>query len=135
MLDDDVAEYSGAWKLSDKLPAMVGASYRHDDRTKKSHAVTKFTPDIPSDGKFEVRLLYVHATNRAQEAQITIRSVDGEKVVSQDQREACLEDGIPRSLGVFTFAKGKSGSIKISNAGADGYVVVDGLQLVPEARQ
>jgi hypothetical protein len=29
--------------------------------------------------------------------------------------------------------KGKSGSIEISNAGADGYVVVDGLQLVPEA--
>ncbi len=133
VLDDDAAEYSGAWKLSNKLPAMVGTSYRHDDRTKKSHAVTKFTPDIPADGKYEVRLLYVHATNRAQEAQITIRSVDGEKVVSQDQREACLEDGIPRSLGVFTFAKGKSGSVKISNAGVDGYVVVDGLQLVPEA--
>jgi hypothetical protein len=80
-----------------------------------------------------VRLLYVHASNRAQKAQITIRSADGEKVVTQNQREACLEDGIPRSLGVFAFAKGKSGSIEISNAGADGYVVVDGLQLVPEA--
>ena len=53
-------------------------------------------------------------------------------MVTQDQRLACLEDGIPRSLGVFAFAKGKSGSIEVSNAGADGYVVVDGLQLVPE---
>ncbi|MEZ5386685.1 MAG: FAD-dependent oxidoreductase [Prosthecobacter sp.] len=133
ILDDDAAEYTGAWKVGDKLPSLVGASYRHDDRAKKSAAVAKFTPEIPTDGKYEVRLLYVHASNRAQKATITIRSADGEKVVTQNQCEACLEDGIPRSLGVYAFAKGKSGSIEVSNAGADGYVVVDGLQIVPEA--
>lgn len=133
VIDDDAAEYTGAWKVAEKLPALVGASYRHDDRAKKSDAVAKFTPEIPTDGKYEVRLLYVHATNRAQKAQITIRGADGEKTVTQNQRDACLEDGIPRSLGVFAFAKGKSGRIEISNAGADGYVVVDGLQIVPEA--
>lgn len=133
VLDDDAAEYTGAWKVAEKLPALVGASYRHDERAKKSDAMAKFTPEIPSDGNYEVRLLYVHATNRAQKAQITILCADGEKMVTQNQREACLEDGIPRSLGVFAFAKGKSGSIEISNAGADGYVVVDGLQIVPEA--
>ncbi len=133
VLDDDEAEFTGAWKMADKLPPLVGASYRHDDRAKKSDAVAKFTPEIPADGNYEVRLLYIHASNRAQKAQITIRSADGEKVVTQNQRVACLEDGIPRSLGVFAFTKGKSGSIEISNVGADGYVVVDGLQLVPEA--
>jgi hypothetical protein len=133
VLDDDEAEFIGAWKMADKLPSLVGASYRHDDRAKKTDAVAKFTPEIPADGKYEVRLLYIHASNRAQKAQITIRGADGEKVVTQNQREACLEDGIPRSLGVFGFAKGKSGSIEISNGGADGFVVVDGLQLVLEA--
>jgi len=133
VLDDDAAEFTGAWKMADKLPSLVGSSYRHDDRAKKSDAAAKFTPEIPADGNYELRLLYIHASNRAQKAQITIRSADGEKVVTQNQREACLEDGIPRSLGVFAFAKGKSDSIEISNAGADGYVVVDGLQLVPEA--
>ncbi len=133
VLDDDEAEFIGAWKMAGKLPPLVGSSYRHDDRAKKSAAVAKFTPEIPADGKYEVRLLYIHASNRAQKAQITIRGADGEKVVTQNQRVACLEDGIPLSLGVFAFAKGKSGSIEISNAGADGYVVVDGLQLVPEA--
>jgi hypothetical protein len=133
VLDDDAAEFTGGWKMADKLPSLVGASYRHDDRAKKPDAVAKFTPVIPADGKYEVRLLYIHASNRAQKAQIIIRSADGEKTVTQNQREACLEDGIPRSLGVFAFKKGKSGSIEVSNAGADGYVVVDGLQLVPEA--
>ena len=133
VLDDDAAKYTGAWKMADKLPSLVGASYRHDDRAKKSDAVATFTPEIPADGKYEVRLLYVEASNRAQKTQITIRGADGEKVVTQNQREACLEGGIPRSLGVFVFAKGKKGSIEVSNAGADGYVVVDGLQFVPEA--
>lgn len=133
VLDDDAAKYTGAWKVSEKLTPLVGSSYRHDDRAKKSAALATFTPDIPADGKYEVRLLYLHASNRAQKAQITIRSADGEKVVEQNQRLACLEDGIPRSLGVFAFTKGKSGSIEISNAGADGYVAVDGLQLAPEA--
>lgn len=133
VLDDDAAKYTGAWKVSDKLTPLVGSAYRHDDRAKKSAAVATFTPDVPADGKYEVRLLYLHASNRAQKAQITIRSADGEKVVELNQRLECLEDGIPRSLGVFAFTKGKSGSIEISNAGADGYVAVDGLQIVPEA--
>ena len=132
VLDDDAAEYTGAWKVGDKLTPLVGFSYRHDDPETKSGAVAKFTPEIPADGKYEVRLLYIHATNRAQKVAVTIRSAEGEKVVTQNQRVACLENGIPRSLGVFAFAKGKSGSIEISNAGADGYVIVDGLQLVPE---
>ncbi len=135
VLDDDAAEFTGAWKTSERHTPLVGAAYRHDDRAKKSDAAAIFTPEIPADGRYEVRLLYVEASNRAQKARITIRDGEGEgeKVVTQNQREACLEDGIPRSLGVFAFAKGKSGRIEISNAGADGYVVVDGLQLVPEA--
>lgn len=133
VLDDDKAKYTGAWKVGEKLTPLVGSSYRHDDRAKKLTASGKFTPDIPEAGKYEVRLLYVASSNRASNATITIRSAEGEKVVKQNQREACLEDGIPRPLGVFAFAKGKAATIEISNEGADGYVVVDGVQLVPEA--
>jgi len=131
VLDDDAAQFTGPWMASNKLQSLVSSSYRRADRSKT--AIATFTPEIPADGKYEVRLLYVHASNRTSKATITIRSAEGEKVVTQNQREACLEDGIPRSLGVFAFAKGKSGRIEISNASADGFVVVDGLQLVPEA--
>jgi hypothetical protein len=133
VLDDDAAEYTGAWKMSDKLTPLVGALYRHDDRAKKSDAVAKFTPEIPADGKYEVRLLYVHASNRAQKAQITIRSADGEKVVTQNQREACWKMAFRVRLACLPSRRARRAAIEISNAGADGYVVVDGLQLVPEA--
>lgn len=133
VLDDDAAKFTGAWKMADKLPSLVGSSYRHDDRAKKSPATAIFTPHIAEAGRYEVRLLYVSASNRASKAAITLRTADDEKTVTLNQREPCLEGGIPRALGVFAFAKGQAGTIEISNTGADGYVVVDGLQLVPEA--
>jgi len=133
VLDDSDAEFSGAWKTGDKLTPLVGASYRHDDRAKKTNAVARFTPEIAEAGRYEVRLLYVAASNRATGAPIKIQDAEGVKTVALNQREACLEDGIPRALGTFVFARGKTGMIEISNAGVDGYVVVDGLQIVPEA--
>jgi hypothetical protein len=133
VLDDDLAAFTGAWKVADKLTPLVGSGYHHDDRAQKAiPATATFTPEIPKAGRYELRLLYAAAGNRASNASITIRSADGVKRMSLNQREACLEDGIPRALGVFAFAEGRSGTIEISNAGADGYVVVDGLQLVPE---
>lgn len=133
LLDDTEAKFSGEWKVANKLTPLVGPSYRHDDRAKKAPATAKFTPEIPEAGRYEVRLLYVASSNRASKVAIAIHSAEGDKKVSLNQRESCLEDGIPRALGVFAFAQGKEGSIEISNAEADGFVVVDALQLVPEA--
>ena len=39
---------------------------------------------------------------------------------------------VPRALGTFEFKAGKTGSVVISNEKADGFVVVDGVQFVPE---
>lgn len=133
VLDDDQARYTGAWTISAKSHVLVGTSYRHHDRNMKAPATATFTPDIPASDKYELRLLYGAASNRASRASITIRGAEGEQTVSLNQRQPCLEDGIPRALGVFAFAKGKMGSIEITSEGADGYVAVDGLQLVPEA--
>lgn len=133
VLDDDQARYTGAWVTSSKIPTLVGSSYRRHDRTKKAPATAAFTPEIPEAGRYELRLLYGAAPNRASKAAVAIRTAEGTKTVTLDQRQPCLEDGIPHALGVFTLAKGRGNVIEISNASADGYVVVDGLQIVPEA--
>jgi hypothetical protein len=132
VLDDDAAEYQGEWTIGSKLNTLVGESYRLDTRG-KSPASATFSPEIAEAGAYEVRLLYTPASNRASKVAITIRGADGEKTATVNQREACLEDGIPRALGVFAFAAGKKNEVTISNAGADGFVVVDGLQVVSEA--
>ncbi len=127
VLDDSEAEFVGNWGVSDQRASLVGPAYRVADRN--STVTATFKPKVPESGRYEVRLLFPDASNRARNATVTI----GDEVVTLNQREPCLEDGIPRSLGVFAFNRGTSTTITISNPEADGYVVVDGLQLVSEA--
>ena len=133
LLDDDAAEFTGTWIVSSKQPALSGKTYRHADRQSDGVMTARFTPEIPQAGRYELRLLYVATANRATNVPVTIRSADGENTVRVNQREECLAAGVPRALGVFAFEAGKAGSVTISNSDADGFVIVDGLQVVPVA--
>jgi hypothetical protein len=133
LLDDDAAELTGAWVVSSKQPALSGKTYRHADWKSDGVMTARFAPEIPQAGRYELRLLYIAHANRATNVPVTIRSADGEKTVRVNQREECLVAGVPRALGVFAFEAGKAGSVTISNTGADGFVIVDGLQVVPVA--
>ncbi|QDS91573.1 Xanthan lyase precursor [Roseimaritima multifibrata] len=130
-MDDTDAEFTGDWIQSSGQPSLIGVSYRHDGNTNRGQKSATFTPAIPRDGRYEVRLLYTEHANRSTKTKVTIRSLGGDQVVYVDQQQAALVDELPRSLGFFRFKQGTSGQIVISNEAADGYVVVDGIQLVP----
>jgi hypothetical protein len=42
-----------------------------------------------------------------------------------------MHRGVPNAIGVFPFEAGAKVRVTVSNEGADGYVVVDGLQILP----
>jgi hypothetical protein len=123
VLDDRVAQFTGAWTKSNGQTPHVGASYHHDANEKRGEKTAIFRPNIPATGDYEVRLLYTEHQNRSTMTTVTIRNGGEEHVVKVNQREA------PRSLGVFRILAGKSLAVTVSNQGANGYVVVDGLQL------
>jgi hypothetical protein len=133
LLDDDAGEFTGDWVLSTKQHALVGKGYRHDDHKQQGAKSARFTAKIAEAGDYEVRLLYSTTNNRATNTQVTITSADGAKTLRVNQREECMKDGVPRSLGTFRFAAGAEATITISNAEADGFVVVDALQILPAA--
>lgn len=133
VLDDEAGEFTGDWVSSSKQAALVGKGYRHDNNREQGDKSARFTPRIPTAGDYEVRLIYIATDNRATRVPVTIVSADGEKTVTVNERQELLVNGVPRALGVFKFAAGASGSITISNAGADGFVVVDAVQFVPVA--
>ncbi len=126
-LDDSAATYVGEWVESAKQTPILRAAYRHDNNHEQGRKTARFTTTIIDDGEYEVRLLYVATNNRATKVPVTI----GDKTVTLNQREECIVDGVPRALGVFTFASGGEVQVTISNKDADGFVVVDGLQIVP----
>lgn len=132
LIDDAEAELKGPWEASAKQNALVGEAYRHDQRNAKGAATAKFIPEIKQAGRYEVRVLYVANANRAAKVSATVRSADGEKTFSLNQKEECLVDGVPRALGTFQFSAGRESFVLISNEGATGYVTIDGVQFVPE---
>jgi hypothetical protein len=131
VVDDEEAEFTGEWVKSTKQPALIGSGYRHDNKQGQGSRQARFTPQISQAGAYEVRLLYVANPNRASNVSVTIVHADGEKTVIVNERLNAVTDGVPRALGVFNFAQGKSGAVVVSNAEANGFVSVDAVQFVP----
>jgi hypothetical protein len=126
VVDDEAAECAGVWVISRKQAPLSGSSYRHDGAGSRGNKTACFTPDLPAAGNYAVRLLYPPVSKSATKMKVVIRDADGEKTVTVNQRaDAC------KTLGVFRFAAGKKGSVLISTAGADGFVVIDGVEFAP----
>lgn len=131
VVDDSQAEYTGEWSRSNGQKSLAGKFYHHDGNKAHGQKNARFEIDLPVSGKYEVRLLYTAHENRATNAPITIQSADGIQTVTINQRQPVLVKQVPRALGVFRFEAGKRAELTVSNSGTDGFVTVDGVQIVP----
>lgn len=130
VVDDDDATFTGSW-ITSNFGVSVGGNYHHDGNAGKGTKTATFRIKVPTSGKYEVRMSYATATNRATNVPVKITSADGEKTVKVNQKVHPSLDQIFVSLGGYSFASDKGVIIEISNEGADGYVVVDAIQLLP----
>ena len=131
VVDDDKAEYQGDWTTSNRQPSLIGASYRHDDNKGRGEKNATFTATIPDAGDYEIRLLFAWHENRSSRTKVTVAGAGEEKTLLINQREPAMKDRVPDALGIFRFEAGVKAHVTVSNEGADGYVVVDGLQILP----
>ncbi len=134
VLDDDDAKLTGNWKVSTYSGNGLGGSYRHDDNTEKGAKSTRFEAKIPADGNYEVRFGYTSLDNRATNVPVLVHSADDTKTVFVNERKKPGLDELFVSLGTFNFKAAQPAIVEISNAGTDGYVVIDALQLLPVAK-
>jgi len=132
VIDDADAKLVGEWTESTTVPSYIGRGYAHDGNTGKGEKTITFTPMLPEMGRYEVRLAYVQAENRAKNARVTVLHADGEEAVMVDQTEPPPLDGHFISLGTYRFEKDGAGFVLVSNAGTTGFVTVDALQFLPE---
>jgi len=133
VLDDTDGVKSGDWHDGSlRSSVRVGTGYVHDGNTNKGGCALTFTPEIPHSGEFEIFLVFPPNANRASNVPVTITiQPDTIKTVLINQKPT-RNNGII-SLGKYRLTDGKNVSVQISNKGTDGYVVVDGLQLVSTA--
>ncbi|HPA17681.1 MAG TPA: FAD-dependent oxidoreductase [Verrucomicrobiae bacterium] len=129
--DDRKAVFIGTWTTSTFGGGGVEGAFRHDGNAGKGTKSARYEIAVPADGKYEVRLSHIPSSNRATNVPISIGHADGTAEARVNQREAAPIDGLFVSVGAFRFSVGKPAVVTIGNAGTDGYVAADAVQLVP----
>ena len=130
VVDDEAAQLKGFQSQSTASSTFVGHGYAHDGNTGKGEQTARFTPDLPKAGRYTVAIAYPVNANRASNVPVVIRHADGETRLTLNQKKKPSVDGLLEPVGTFRFAAGKSGYVELSNAGTDGYVVIDAVQWV-----
>lgn len=131
IVDDEEAVRVGDWVESTHFKAYVGSGYIHDDNAGKGQKTLTFSPKVEQEGWYEVRLSYTHGTSRSEKVPVTIFSLDGEKIVFLNQKEAPPVGDRFVSLGQFQFDGNGQWYVMISNEGTSGHVTADAVQLLP----
>jgi hypothetical protein len=129
VVDDQQARFTGDWSHSSAARSL-GIGYQHDSNTDKGMKSATFQPVIAAGGEYEIFMIYPVNNNRASNVPVTVAVAGGEsKTVKVNQKKADANSAA--SLGKFKLPAGQSVTITVSNAGSDGYVIADGVQLVP----
>ena len=86
-----------------------------------------FAVKVPKPGDYQVKLLYVANPNRSTKTRVTVAVGDRKSEIVVNQR---TRGEFGQSLG--TYRVEDVVTVTVSNRDTDGFVVVDGLQLLPK---
>jgi hypothetical protein len=131
VVDDDEAILIGAWEYSTHTPPYVGRGYLHDRKENKGSKSATYTPRIPAEGLYEVRISHCYNVRRATNTVFIVKHADGETRHTIDQQQKPEHADLFRSLGTYRFEKGTLGSVQIVNEGSAGKVAIaDAVQFL-----
>jgi len=132
VVDDDQAIRQGNWAVSNANGGYIGSGYRQDGDQRNGKSVARFEAKIPKAGKYEVRLSYPPNNNRSSKVRVEVVHADGSHVKWIDQKKKPDIDSMFVSLGVYDFSDVQPAAVVVSNAEANGYVIVDAVQWLPK---
>jgi hypothetical protein len=126
VLDDrEATGREGEWTPSTANQPYLEHGYIHDGDKRDGKTTISFTLPVTKPGDFDLNLLYPPNTNRSTKTPVTARWDGNEKTFRVDQTK-------PASiLGRLSFKSSTSLTIEVRNHKTDGYVVVDGIQVLP----
>jgi hypothetical protein len=129
IVDDEQAVFEGDWKHSGAAKTYLNEGYANDGNTKDGKHTATFTAKLPAAGKYQVRLAAPPNANRSSKVQVTVKQGSTAlATVTVNQKTAPGDDQLFHNLGSYDFSATEPVSVTVTNAGADGYVVVDAVQ-------
>jgi len=131
VLDDEAMDQTGLWVSSTSSDRFVGARYWHDGNDGQGTKSVRFRHTPKTSGRYEIRLAYTPNRNRATNVSVWIKVGAESRKVFVDQRESPPIEEAFVTLGICEFAANEEVTVTISNAGANGYVIADAVQILP----
>ncbi len=128
VVDDAAAELAGDWISSRSIAGYVGERYLHDGNAHKGELRARFNFTVARPGRYEVRLAYTPNANRAARVPVVVVDAAGDHGLVVNQQRPAPLDGF-FSLGEFRFEK--QGTVTMTNAGTEGHVIIDAVQVMP----
>jgi len=128
VVDDEDAELTGNWTVSQSSQGFVGSGYRHDGAAKDGKTSAIFKSKLSSSGRYEILLSYTPNPNRSSKVKVEIKTNSGNRTVTINQRKVPPIEKRFVSLGQFDLTADDISEVRISNEGSDGYVVIDAVQ-------
>ncbi len=130
VVDDEEAKLTGDWKVSSSAARYIGNGYRHDGNRRVGVSTARFEASLPKAGRYEVRFGYSPNSNRTSKVAIEVQHAEGSKTVTINQKKVPAIDDLFVLLGEFKFTATEPAVVIVSNADADGYVVIDAVQWI-----
>ena len=133
-VDDDEAVRTGFEAESHASARFVNSGYRHDEHSNKGQQRARFSPNLPTTGRYMVAIAYTINANRATNVPVTIHHAKGETKVLVNQKLPPQGDPLFHPVGTFEFTAGADSWVEISNESTDGHVIIDAVQWLPLPR-
>ncbi len=132
VIDDLAATRTGSWGHSSSVAGFVAEGYLHDGNSGHGTKRVCFAARVPESGRYEVRLAYTANPNRAMNVAVTIEHAGGRSQQRVNQKQQPPIEKMWVSLGTYEFSAETDAAVIISNEEADGYVIADAVQLLPQ---
>ncbi|MEY4483243.1 MAG: hypothetical protein RL693_695, partial [Verrucomicrobiota bacterium] len=133
VLDDAQAELKGEWSHSSGFKPHIGTGYLHDDKRADGLSSAIFRFKAPKSGRYDLRMAYSPHETRAKEVPVTIQNGERKIEVLVDQTQPMPAGEAFRNIRTVELNDAVETTITVSNAGTDGFVILDAFQLIESA--
>lgn len=130
VLDDTQAELQGQWSHSSGFKPHIGTGYLHDEKRGDGQSAAIFRCKVPKTGRYELRMAYSPHETRATKVPVMVECGGRKTELSVDQTQPLAAGEAFRSIGHVELDAAAETVITIRNAGTDGFVILDALQLI-----
>jgi hypothetical protein len=119
IVDNPAATVVGIWTTGTSAPDKFGSDYRYKGQGTGS-AYLQFTPSIASAGSYQVYEWHSQGSNRSVGAPHVINYSGGSRTINVNQT---VNGGIWSSLGIYSFAAGTAGNVRVTDGFSDASAV------------